>query len=200
MDLTFMFSVYIILFFRMGYILFPAIYHPEQEISSQGCLWLIQWSEWPFLKFVNTNGSKLAFPVIWQCPHQIHCNKLKRFGLFFFFFFYVWRDLSSNLLNHWLSLLQIDEEILQDVVKMGFDRIQLIESLRNRMQNEVWTLIDLLKLVLYTILRYGLITYHAFFRLLLLTICYWTIDFVFPMAILELSSKKLWCVWFPSLL
>jgi hypothetical protein len=103
-------------------------------------------------------------------------------------------------LNHWLSLLQIDEEILQDVVKMGFDRIQLIESLRNRMQNEVWTLIDLLKLVLYTILRYGLITYHAFFRLLLLTICYWTIDFVFPMAILELSSKKLWCVWFPSLL
>lgn len=96
------------------------------------------------------------------------------------------------------DIAQIDEEILQEVIKMGFDRNQLIESLRNRMQNEVWTLIDLLKLVLYTILRYGLITYHAFFRLLLLTICYWTIDFVFPMAILELSSKKLWCVWFPK--
>ncbi|KAG5247400.1 SNF1-related protein [Salix suchowensis] len=32
--------------------------------------------------------------------------------------------------------LAIDEEILQEVVKMGFDRNQIIESLRNRMQNE----------------------------------------------------------------
>ncbi|QCE12612.1 SNF1-related protein kinase catalytic subunit alpha KIN10-like [Vigna unguiculata] len=31
---------------------------------------------------------------------------------------------------------KIDEEILQEVVKMGFDRNQLIESLRNRIQNE----------------------------------------------------------------
>ncbi|KAJ6368200.1 hypothetical protein OIU78_000726 [Salix suchowensis] len=31
---------------------------------------------------------------------------------------------------------KIDEEILQEVVKMGFDRNQIIESLRNRMQNE----------------------------------------------------------------
>ncbi|KAL9391817.1 hypothetical protein Peur_015737 [Populus x canadensis] len=31
---------------------------------------------------------------------------------------------------------KIDEEILQEVIKMGFDRNQLIESLRNRMQNE----------------------------------------------------------------
>lgn len=34
-------------------------------------------------------------------------------------------------------ILQIDEEILLEVVKMGFDRNQLIESLRNRVQNEV---------------------------------------------------------------
>ncbi|GLT56534.1 hypothetical protein SLA2020_295690 [Shorea laevis] len=34
---------------------------------------------------------------------------------------------------------KIDEEILQEVVKMGFDRNQLIESLRNRIQNEVST-------------------------------------------------------------
>eukprot|EP00257_Ricinus_communis_P027615 XP_025015029.1 SNF1-related protein kinase catalytic subunit alpha KIN10 [Ricinus communis] len=31
---------------------------------------------------------------------------------------------------------KIDEEILQEVVKMGFDRNQLIESLRNRLQND----------------------------------------------------------------
>lgn len=33
--------------------------------------------------------------------------------------------------------LQIDEEILQEVIKMGFDRSSLIDSLRNRVQNEV---------------------------------------------------------------
>ncbi|CAN1143605.1 SNF1-related protein kinase catalytic subunit alpha KIN10 [Linum perenne] len=32
---------------------------------------------------------------------------------------------------------KIDEEILQEVIKMGFDRNQLVESLRNRLQNEV---------------------------------------------------------------
>ncbi|CAI0375178.1 unnamed protein product [Linum tenue] len=31
---------------------------------------------------------------------------------------------------------KIDEEILQEVIKMGFDRNQLVESLRNRIQNE----------------------------------------------------------------
>ncbi|KAK1275755.1 SNF1-related protein kinase catalytic subunit alpha KIN10 [Acorus gramineus] len=31
---------------------------------------------------------------------------------------------------------KIDEEILQEVIKMGFDRNQLIDSLRNRVQNE----------------------------------------------------------------
>ncbi|XLU34603.1 hypothetical protein S245_070669, partial [Arachis hypogaea] len=34
------------------------------------------------------------------------------------------------------SLLQIDEELLQEVVNMGFDRNQLVESLCNRIQNE----------------------------------------------------------------
>jgi hypothetical protein len=33
--------------------------------------------------------------------------------------------------------LQIDEEILQEVVNRGFDREQLIASLRSRVQNEV---------------------------------------------------------------
>lgn len=33
--------------------------------------------------------------------------------------------------------LQIDEDILQEVVKMGFDRNTLVDSLRNRVQNEV---------------------------------------------------------------
>ncbi|KAF8408145.1 hypothetical protein HHK36_007287 [Tetracentron sinense] len=35
-----------------------------------------------------------------------------------------------------LRLAMIDEDILQEVVKMGFDRNQLVESLRNRIQNE----------------------------------------------------------------
>lgn len=35
--------------------------------------------------------------------------------------------------------MQIDEEILQEVVKMGFDRNHLVESLRSRVQNEVCT-------------------------------------------------------------
>lgn len=33
--------------------------------------------------------------------------------------------------------MQIDEEILQEVLKMGFDRSALVDSLRNRVQNEV---------------------------------------------------------------
>ncbi|XLT55538.1 hypothetical protein HN873_048142 [Arachis hypogaea] len=35
-------------------------------------------------------------------------------------------------------VLQIDEELLQKVVNMGFDRNQLVESLCNRIQNEVY--------------------------------------------------------------
>ncbi|XLS90135.1 hypothetical protein HN51_066143, partial [Arachis hypogaea] len=34
------------------------------------------------------------------------------------------------------TLSQIDEELLQEVVNMGFDRNQLVESLCNRIQNE----------------------------------------------------------------
>lgn len=33
--------------------------------------------------------------------------------------------------------LQIDEEILQEVVNMGFDRNLLLDSIQNRVQNEV---------------------------------------------------------------
>lgn len=36
------------------------------------------------------------------------------------------------------SFLQIDEDILQEVVKMGFDKKHLVESLYNRIQNEVF--------------------------------------------------------------
>lgn len=36
-----------------------------------------------------------------------------------------------------LHNVQIDEEILQEVIKMGFDRTALVDSLRNRVQNEV---------------------------------------------------------------
>jgi hypothetical protein len=34
-------------------------------------------------------------------------------------------------------ILQIDEEILQEVVNRGFAREPLVESLKNRVQNEV---------------------------------------------------------------
>lgn len=36
-----------------------------------------------------------------------------------------------------LILWQINEEIVQEVVNMGFDRNQVMESLRNRVQNDV---------------------------------------------------------------
>ncbi|CAM8975874.1 unnamed protein product [Rhodiola kirilowii] len=36
----------------------------------------------------------------------------------------------------WQQVKKIDEEIVQQVVKMGFDRLQLLESLVNRVQNE----------------------------------------------------------------
>lgn len=50
--------------------------------------------------------------------------------------FYDW-GLCKLLIQLQLPRFQIDEEILQEVVKMGFDRNQLIESLGNRMQNDV---------------------------------------------------------------
>lgn len=33
---------------------------------------------------------------------------------------------------------QIDEDILLEVVRMGFDRAQLVDSLLSRVQNKVW--------------------------------------------------------------
>ncbi|XLT58842.1 hypothetical protein HN873_051446 [Arachis hypogaea] len=45
-------------------------------------------------------------------------------------------------------VLQIDEELLQEVVNMGFDRNQLVESLCNRIQNEVCALHSLLSCLL----------------------------------------------------
>lgn len=36
-----------------------------------------------------------------------------------------------------LHNVQIDEEILQQVIEMGFNRTALVESLGNRVQNEV---------------------------------------------------------------
>lgn len=88
-------------------------------------------------------------------------------------------------------VMQIDEEILQEVVKMGFDRNQLVESLRNRVQNEVSTFTTHF---LYHFSPVSLVA--AYFRVLLHTICYWITDSVFPVAILELSSRKPWYFFF----
>lgn len=48
---------------------------------------------------------------------------------------------NSNFLIYPFLLVQTDEDILNEVIKMGFDRDGLIESLRNRVQNEVITFI-----------------------------------------------------------
>jgi hypothetical protein len=37
----------------------------------------------------------------------------------------------------WEIYVQIDEDVLQHVVRLGFDRTQLVESLVNRAQNKV---------------------------------------------------------------
>ena len=75
---------------------------------------------------------------------------------------------------------------------MGFDRNQLVESLRNRIQNEVCALHSLL---LY--LPDCLLLPSMYFRVLQHTICCWTTGSVFLVAILELSFKRLWWVCFP---
>ena len=72
-------------------------------------------------------------------------------------------------------------------MNMGFDRNQLVESLQNRIQNEVRAIHFLLVyLPAYLLLPF------IYFRVLLHTICYWTTDSVFPVAILELSFKSQW--------
>lgn len=47
-------------------------------------------------------------------------------------------------LTGFLTLLQIDEEVLQDVLKKGIDKNHLVESLRNRIQNDVLPLLILI--------------------------------------------------------
>ncbi|XLR23336.1 hypothetical protein S83_051236, partial [Arachis hypogaea] len=63
------------------------------------------------------------------------------------------KSASSVLINatadrNCTTLSQIDEELLQEVVNMGFDRNQLVESLCNRTQNEVCALYSLLSCLL----------------------------------------------------
>lgn len=85
----------------------------------------------------------------------------------------------------------IDEEILQEVVKMGFDRNQLVESLGKMIQDEVCAF-DFLLLYLPD----NPLLPSMYFKVLWHSICYWTINFVFPVAILELSFKRPWWVYF----
>jgi 5'-AMP-activated protein kinase catalytic alpha subunit len=42
---------------------------------------------------------------------------------------------------------KINEEIVQEVVNMGFDRNQVLESLRNRTQNDVCSFLSLMLLI-----------------------------------------------------
>lgn len=39
------------------------------------------------------------------------------------------------------QFLQIDDDIIQEVIKMGFDKNQLVESLHSRISNEVFRVI-----------------------------------------------------------
>ncbi|XP_054809023.1 SNF1-related protein kinase catalytic subunit alpha KIN10-like isoform X4 [Prosopis cineraria] len=82
---------------------------------------------------------------------------------------------------------KIDEEILQEVVNMGFDRNQLVESLRNRLQNEVCTLYSFA-----VYLPHSLFLPSMYFRVPWHIICYWTTGSVFRVAILVLSFKRVW--------
>ena len=78
---------------------------------------------------------------------------------------------------------------------MGFDRNQLVESLRNRIQNEVHNYFNLLserncKFSLLFVTNNHCIDNN--FRLQLLIICCWTTASVFLVVILELSFRRLW--------
>ncbi len=51
-------------------------------------------------------------------------------------FFGIWILVSTVGMD--LKILwQIDEDVIQEVVRLGFDRTQLIDSLVNRLQNKV---------------------------------------------------------------
>ena len=54
--------------------------------------------------------------------------------------------------------MQIDEDILQEVIKMGFDRAALVESIGNRVQNEVTLLLHVVNIVKVTCFFF----YHDF--------------------------------------
>lgn len=45
--------------YRVGFSLFLAIYLLEPVIWYQRCSWLTPWREWPYLRSVNTHGSKV---------------------------------------------------------------------------------------------------------------------------------------------
>lgn len=75
-------------------------------------------------------------PKLWLLLLHFHLN----FWIYYNQFIYT---KSTNIM-----VLQIDEELLQEVVNMGFDRNQLVESLCNRIQNEVCALHSLLSCLL----------------------------------------------------
>lgn len=77
---------------------------------------------------------------------------LKRISLTYFWWSIAicyWLRLFSFPIFHlgltkFLTLMQIDEEVLQDVLKKGIEKNHLIESLRNRVQNDVSPLLILI--------------------------------------------------------
>ncbi|XLR07556.1 hypothetical protein S83_035494, partial [Arachis hypogaea] len=82
---------------------------------------------------VDDTGSKSASSVLINATADRNCTTLSQFIY----------TKSTNIM-----VLQIDEELLQEVVNMGFDRNQLVESLCNRIQNEVCALYSLLSCLL----------------------------------------------------
>jgi len=61
----------------------------------------------------------------------------------------IWRLIEFTCCdsNNISYVLQINEEIVQEVVNMGFDRNQVLESLRNRTQNDVCSFLSLMLLI-----------------------------------------------------
>lgn len=105
---------------------------------------------------------------------------------------YCWRQFSFMLSWGKDFFLQLDEDIIQQVLRMGFDRNQLLESLQTRIQNDVSTL-AFCNLWFYASL--GFISYYDSSRLLLHTISCSTTDLLCPVAILEVNFGRPWYVW-----
>lgn len=75
---------------------------------------------------------------------------------------------------------------------MGYDKNLLVESIQNRLQNEVLFLLHFVVFIhLFCFIDHESIARYMY-RQLLHIICCWTIGFVQPVAILELNAKKLW--------